>query len=98
MMKWFEKDGLEKELVELIVKVCNVIDPVPDDLSFDDPIIGPESALGLDSLDAVEIVVAVEKMYHVRIDAQETSRKIFKSINTLAEFIRQHADQGSPSK
>ena len=93
-MKWFEKDGLEKELVELIVKVCNVLDPVPDDLSFDDPIIGPESAFGLDSLDAVEIVVAVEKTYHVRIDAQETSRKIFKSINTLAEFIRQHTEQG----
>jgi acyl carrier protein len=89
-MKWFEKDGLEKELVELIVKVCNVLDPVPDDLSFDDPIIGPESAFALDSLDAVEIVVAVEKTYNVRIDAQETSRKVFKSINTLAEFIRQH--------
>jgi acyl carrier protein len=91
-MKWFEKDGLEKELVELIVKVCNILDPVPDDLSFDDPIIGPESALGLDSLDAVEIVVAVEKQYHVRIDAQETSRKILKSINTLTEFIRQHTE------
>jgi acyl carrier protein len=97
-MKWFEKDGLEKELVELIVKVCNIIDPVPDDLSFDDPIIGPESTLGLDSLDAVEIVVAVEKMYHVRIDAQETSRKIFKSINTLAEFIRQHASDELSAK
>lgn len=92
-MKWFEKDGLEKELVELIAKVCNVLDPVPDDLSFDDPIIGPELPLGLDSLDAVEIVVAIEKKYHVRIDAQETSRKIFKSINTLAEFIRQHASE-----
>jgi acyl carrier protein len=97
-MKWFEKDGLEKELVELIVRVCNVLDPVPDDFSFDGPIIGPESTLGLDSLDAVEIVVAVEKTYHVRIDAQETSRKIFKSINTLAEFIRQHAEQGLPVK
>jgi acyl carrier protein len=97
-MKWFENNGLEKELVELIVKVCNVLDPVPDDLSFDSPIIGPESALGLDSLDAVEIVVAIEKMYHVKIDAQETSRKIFKSINTLADFIRQHTEQGLPVK
>jgi len=97
-MKWFEKDGLEKELVTLIVKVCNVLDPVPDDLSFDDPIVGPESPLGLDSLDAVEIVVAIEKTYHIKIDAQETSRKIFKSINTLADFIRQHTEQGLPVK
>ena len=89
-MKWFEQDGLEKELVEMIVKVCNILDPVPDDLSFDDPLIGPESALGLDSLDAVEIVVAVEKTYHVRIDAQETSRKVFRSLKTLADYIRQN--------
>ncbi|HEX2965668.1 MAG TPA: phosphopantetheine-binding protein [Syntrophorhabdaceae bacterium] len=90
-MKWFEHEGLEKELVELIVRVCNVLDPVPEDLSFDSPVVGPDSALGLDSLDAVEIVVAVEKKYHVRIDAQETSRKIFKSFHTLAAFIRQNA-------
>lgn len=94
-MKWFEKDGLEKELVELIVKVCNVLDPVPDDLSFDDPIVGKESPLGLDSLDAVEIVVAVEKKYNVRVDAQETSRRILRSINVLAEFIRQQNSQAS---
>jgi len=91
-MKWFENGGLEKELVELIVKVCNILDPVPDDLSFDDPLIGPESVLGLDSLDAVEIVVAVEKKYHVRIDAQETSRKVFRSINTLADHIKKNSD------
>ncbi len=92
-MKWFEKEGLEKELVELIVKVCNVLDPVPDDFSFDDPIVGKESPLGLDSLDAVEIVVAVEKKYNVRVDAQETSRLVLRSINILAEFIRQQKSQ-----
>jgi acyl carrier protein len=92
MMRWSEKDELEKELVRLIVKVCNVLDPVPDDMSFDAPIIGPDSTFGLDSLDAVEIVVAIEKTYHVKIDAQETSRKIFRSINTLAEFVRQHTE------
>ena len=91
-MKWFEQDGLEKELVEMIAEVCNLIDPIPDTLSFDDSIFGPDSPLGLDSLDAVEIVVAVEKTYHVRIDAQETSRKVFKSITTLADFIRKQND------
>jgi acyl carrier protein len=55
-MKSFEKDGLEKELIEMIIEVCNIIDPVPEELSPNDPLIGPESALGLDSLDAVEIV------------------------------------------
>ncbi len=97
-MKWFEKEGLEKELVELIVRVCNVLDPVPDDLSFDDPIVGPDSLLGLDSLDAVEIIVVVEKTYRVRIDTQETGRKVIRSINTLAQFIRQRTEQELPSK
>lgn len=89
-MKWFEKDGLEKELVEMIAEVCNLIDPIPDTLSFNDPIFGPDSPLGLDSLDAVEIVVALEKGYNVRIDAQETSRRVFRSFSTLADFIRRH--------
>ena len=97
-MKWFEKEGLEKELVELIVRVCKVLDPVPDDLSFDDPIVGPDSLLGLDSLDAVEIIVVVEKTYRVRIDTQETGRKVIRSINTLAQFIRQRTEQELPSK
>lgn len=89
-MKWFEENGLEKELVELIVKVCKITDPVPDDLSFDDPLIGSDSTLGLDSLDAVEIAVAVEKNYNVKIDLQETSRRIFKSLRVLANYIREH--------
>jgi acyl carrier protein len=87
-VKWFEEEGLRKELVQLIVKVCRVMDPVPDDFSFDDPIIGPESVLGLDSLDAVEIVVAIEKTYHIRIGAQATGRKVFRSINILSDYIR----------
>ena len=87
-MKSGEKDALEKELIEMIMDVCNITDPVPEDFSLDDPLIGPESALGLDSLDAVEIVVAVEKKYKVRIGSQETTREIFRSLKTLANYIR----------
>ncbi|MBW1965759.1 MAG: acyl carrier protein [Deltaproteobacteria bacterium] len=63
-------DGLEQELHDLIVKICNVSAPIPDALLPDAPLIGPDSSLGLDSLDAVEIVVAVQKEYGVHIDAQ----------------------------
>jgi len=85
-------DGLEKELLDLIVEVCNITDPVPDDLSADDPLIGPESPLGLDSLDAVEIVVAVEKKYGIRIGSQETTRQVFRSLKTLADHIKSRMD------
>jgi acyl carrier protein len=87
-MNFSEQEALEKELLMMIVEVCRITDPLPEDLSPDDPLIGPESPLGLDSLDAVEIVVAVEKKYHVRIDFQESSRIIFRSLKTLADFIR----------
>ncbi len=87
-MKSLLKDELEKELLELIVEVCNITDPVPEDLSSGDPLIGEESPLGLDSLDAVEIIVAIEKKYHIRIGSQQTTRKIIKSLSTLAEYVR----------
>lgn len=89
-MKLFDQKGLEleKELLDLVVEVCNVLDPVPEDFSPDDPFIGSDSVLGLDSLDAVEIVVVVEKRYNVRINVEDTSRKVFRSLRTLADYIR----------
>ncbi len=85
-----KQDGfeLEKELLKMIVEVCRILDPIPDDISPDDPIVGPDSAFGLDSLDAVEIVVAVEARYKVRIGADEASRRVFRSLRTLADYIR----------
>lgn len=79
---------LERELLEMIVKVCKVEDPVPEDISPDDLLLGPDSVLGLDSLDAVEIAVAVEGRYKVRIGAEENSRRVFRSLRTLADHIR----------
>jgi acyl carrier protein len=51
-------------------------------------LIGPESPLGIDSLDAVEIVFTVQNRYLVRIDSEETSRKVMASLATLADFVR----------
>ncbi|MBU0673695.1 MAG: acyl carrier protein [Proteobacteria bacterium] len=78
---------LERELLEMICEVCkikdehSVIDPTL-------PLIGPESPLGIDSLDAVEIVFTVKNKYGVRIDSEETSSKVLSSLQSLAEFIR----------
>ena len=83
-------DGLEQELFRMVAETCRVVEPLPADISPDAPLIGPDSPFGLDSLDAVEIVVSVQRKYNVRIDAQETSRQVLQSIATLAEFIRSH--------
>ena len=79
---------LEAELKNLIIDTCNITDVDPNDMSDDDPIFGPDSPLGLDSLDAVEVVVAVQKTYGVQIGNQKASREVLRSLRTLADFIR----------
>jgi len=82
--------ALERELLEMITETCRCAESPPADPSPDTPLIGPESPFGFDSLDAVEIVVAVQRKYQLRIDSQETSRKVLRSLRTLAEFIQNH--------
>ena len=83
-------DELEKELVEMICEVCKIKGPLPDDISPEAPLIGPESPLDIDSLDAVEIVFTVQNRYKVRIDSEETSRKVLASLKSLADFVREN--------
>jgi acyl carrier protein len=80
---------LQNDLQALIVKSCNIEFDLPDDLTHDEPLIGPESPYGLDSLDAVEIIVAVQRRYGVRIAADENNRAALQSINTLAAYVRE---------
>lgn len=82
----FDLSSLERELKDLIVEACNVPD-APEDFCSEAPLIGPDSPLGLDSLDAVEMVVAVQKRFDVRIGAKDTSREVLRSVRVLAEFI-----------
>lgn len=81
-------DELEKELLELICEVCKVNNPGPDCFLPEAPLVGPESALDIDSLDAVEIVFTVQNRYKFRIDSEDTSRKVLASLRSLADFVR----------
>lgn len=85
-------DELEQELAGMICEVCRIEGGVPAEMSSTAPLIGPESPLGIDSLDAVEIVFTVQNRFRVRIDSEETSRKVLASLKTLADFVRQHRD------
>lgn len=83
-----EKLQLEQQLKALIIDACDIPD-APEDFPSEAPLIGPDSPLDLDSLDAVEVVVAVQKTFDVRIGGETTSREILQSIATLADFIQQ---------
>ncbi len=79
--------SFERELLELICTTCNLQDVEMDSVDSNDPLIGPESPLGTDSLDALEIAVTIQKEYGVRMDSEETSRVVLQSLATLAAFI-----------
>jgi acyl carrier protein len=85
-------DSLEQELSEMIIETCRVAGPLALEVTPDAALIGPDSPYGLDSLDAVEIVVAVQKTYNLRIDNQESSRQVLQSLRSLAEYIRSHRE------
>lgn len=85
-------NGLEEELAEMIVETCRVTGPLPAEMSPDALLIGPDSPFGLDSLDAVEVVVAVQRKYNIRIDNQESSRQVLRSLRTLADYIRRQQE------
>ena len=82
-------DQLERELVEMIAEACDMPGPLPADFGPESILIGPDSPLGLDSLDAVEIIVTVQMKYGIRIDAEKIGRTILQTVGTLADFIRQ---------
>ena len=81
----------EKELIQMIMQECNVIDE-PEVVTPDSPIIGPDSPFDLDSLDAVEVVVAIKKRYNVRIGNQKASRTVLQSIRTLATYVQENVE------
>jgi acyl carrier protein len=79
-----DREELKHALKEMITVECNV-DIRADEVSDDIALIG--EGLGLDSLDALEICVAVKKNYGVRIEAGPDVRKALRSVNALADTI-----------
>ena len=82
---------LVKEVKDLIVDVCNLssIDISADDITDDEPLVGPGSQLELDSLDVTEIIVAIEKKYGIRVGSMNLSREIIQSTTALVTFIQE---------
>ncbi len=89
--------SLEQELKELLLRELKIEDVNPDDLWDDAPLFSDEG-WGLDSLDAVEIVVLLQKHYQVEIKNMEEGRAALTSIRTLADYIRTHRPIGQFSE
>jgi len=79
--------ALRKHLKGLIIKVCDVKGIAPDDVADDAPLFAPGGPLDLTSLDAIEIAIAIEREYKVKMQNMSSARDYFQSIATLADYI-----------
>lgn len=80
-----EKEILVTELKELIIKALKLEDMVPDDIDNEAPLFG--EGLGLDSIDALELVVALEKTFGIKIPDEDVGRDAFGSVSVLADYV-----------
>ncbi len=78
---------LENDIKLMIIDVLNLEDVTPGDIDAEENLFG-DSGLALDSIDALEIGVGVQKKYGIKINAEDKStRAHFQSVRSLAEFV-----------
>lgn len=79
-----------KELIEKLknqlIEQLNLEDLSIEDIGDETPLFGEE--LGLDSIDALEIIVLLEKEYGLKIESQEEGKQVFQSVKSIAKFIK----------
>ena len=80
-------DALTLRLQTLICTTLKLEDVRPADIPEDEPLIG-STRLGLDSLDALELVLAIEREFGVKIGSSEESRQALTSVRTLVAYLR----------
>ena len=82
-------DELILELKEEIIKVLNLEDLTPEDIDPKAPLFGA-GGLGLDSIDALELIVLLEKRYGIRLASAAEGRTIFTSVENIAKYVSEN--------
>ena len=72
-------------LKEQIIDALNLEEITPEDIENDAPLFG--DGLGLDSIDALELIVILDKFYGIKLANPAAGKKIFKSVATIAEYV-----------
>jgi acyl carrier protein len=81
-------ENLKLELKTKIIESLNLEDIAIEDINDDDPLFG--DGLGLDSIDALELIVLMDKDYGIKLTDPKEGKTIFQSINTMAAYISEH--------
>lgn len=79
-------DALVNELKTKIIEALNLVDLKPEDIDADAPLFG--EGLGLDSIDALELMLLLEKNYGIKLKNPAEGKEVFKSVRTMAEYIK----------
>ena len=78
-------EDLILELKKEIIEVLNLEAVTPDDIDSDAPLFG--EGLGLDSIDALELIVLLEKNYGIKLANAAAGKEVFKSVRVMADYI-----------
>jgi acyl carrier protein len=81
-------EQLKADLKNQIIEALNLKHLKPEDIGDDQPLF--VEGLGLDSIDALELIVLLQQKYNVKIENPQEGPKIFQSINTMAAYITAH--------
>ncbi len=81
-------DNIKLQLKEQIIKQLNLENISVDDISDDMALFG--EGLGLDSIDALELIVLMENNYNIKLLNPEEGKEVFQSINSMAAYISKH--------
>lgn len=79
---------LHTELKKSIIEQLNLEDMEVSEIENDEPLFG--DGLGLDSIDALELIVLLEKDYGIKLSDPQQGKEVFNSINTMADFIEKN--------
>ncbi len=87
-------DALTEELKVKLIDILNLTSVNPADIDKNAQLVGGN--LGIDSIDVLEMVVMVEKDYGVVINSQDVGEKVFSTLSSLAEYIKENSSNPSP--
>lgn len=79
--------NLKLLIKEMIVETLNLQDVNPADILDEQPLFSGENVITLDSIDGIELIMAIQRQFNVRLDDQNLARNILNTVNSMAEFI-----------
>jgi acyl carrier protein len=90
-----ETDSANKQQIKRMMVENLMLQVTADEIGDEQPLFGPGS-LGLDSVDALQLVVALDKTYGLKIPTPEIARQVLQNVTTIAQAVSVHiADKSS---